>query len=252
MFRKYGVFILVVFVAGLITFYLEKSPTAKQIMKNVKESLPDEKIKKHEQASPWWLTKDETIYFLGKPAAISRDGTILLDHGAIETAGTRMMKQLSGDQGFEIYSSSINPHQYLAVYDVSESLPATVNRHLQNHVMNTIMEPGYENIDLNLEGYSMLLFYYMSKDGSYYEITEARWIPTELRESELQYERYEKGLDLDKKRDPAVNNEYLNDAPRSDMEQQFREQRRERIYKARKQYLLRDSHGKAEVIPLKE
>lgn len=252
MFRKYGVFILAVFVIGLITFYFEKSPTAKLVMKTVKESLPDEKEKKHGQAPSWWLTKDDTIHFLGISAVISRDGTILLDHGAIETAGRRILKQPSGDQGFEIYGSSINPDNYLAVYDVSESLPATVNRHLRNHVMNNIMGSDYENTDLNLEGYSILLFYYKSKDGRYHEITEARWIPTELRESELQYERYEKGLDLDMKRDHAVNNEYSNDADRSDMEQQFREQRRLRAYKAREQYLLRDSLGKAEVLPLIE
>ncbi|UNK19703.1 hypothetical protein MNQ98_06640 [Paenibacillus sp. N3/727] len=252
MLKKAGMMILSVLVLGMVTVYLDNSLTAKRVMEAVEENFSDEKSKKQEKATRPWLTEDECINFLGKPALISMNGSVLLSHEAIEIASKRILKRLTDVNQFEIFGSSTNSYQFLAVYDVTETLPATVNQHLGNHVIHNIMGPDFENIQLDLKGYSLFMSYFKSTDGSFQKIMEARWVPTELRESELQYERYEKQMDLRIKPDASDDNEYLNDAVRSDMEQQFREQRLERRYKARDQYLLQDSNGKTAVIPFKE
>lgn len=251
MLKKAGVMISTVLVVGMIIVYFEMSPTAKRVMETVEENFSEENTKKQERVARSWLIKDESIDFLGKPAATSMNGSVLLSQDAIETASKRILQQLTDDNQFEIYGSTTNSYQFLAVYDVKETLPATVNRHLGNHVIHNIMGPDFENMKLDLNGYSLFLYYFKSKDGNSHKIMEARWIPTELRESELYYERYEKQMDLRMKPEVSADNEYLNDAQRSDMEQQRREQRRERRYKVRDQYLLKDSNGKAAVIPFK-
>lgn len=248
MLKKYGLFLLVTLI--MISLYLENSPTAKRVVEAVERKLPS--LQNNQTiTSRLGESEKETIYFLGKPALVDKNGEILLNHRAIETISTRILKQLGTDHGFWIYGSSHDKDKYLIVYDVTESLPATVNRYLGNHVVNGRVGPESDNIDIDLRGYSIFLFYYKNADGSYQEITSARWIPTELRGTELQYERYMEQLDLEISPTSSVNNEYLDGVERSDMEQQSRERRRERIYKMRERYMGRDSSGVFTVIPLK-
>lgn len=251
--RKYGLFLLGLIVASIVTLYLETSPTAKRLMEVVEVKLKEPKIDNLVMSQPK-LTEKETINFLGKPTIIDRNGEILISYGTIEWINSRMLKQLIADKdnGLEIYGSSQYSGRYLAVYDVIDSLPTTVNRHLGNHVLENRWGPDNDNINIDLKGYSIFLFYFKNDDGSYQKISSARWIPSELKESELLYVRYEEQLNLIVEPNYTVNNEFMNDHARSDMEQQHREQRRERIYKLRERYITKDAYGATAILPFKK
>lgn len=252
--RKFGLLLLGLIVASAVTLYLEGSPTAKRWMEVVERKLREPKIDSLVMSQPK-VTEKETISFLGKPTVMDRSGEILISYEAIEKINSRMLKQLiSGKdkKGLEIYGSSQYSGRFLAVYDVIDSLPATVNRHLNNHVLENRWGPDHDNIHIDLEGYSIFLYYFKNDDGSYQKISNVRWIPSELKDHELQYERYEEQLDLEIGPNYSVNNEYLNVFARSDMDMQHREQRRERIYKLRDRYITKDASGVSAILPFKK
>lgn len=251
--RKFGLLLLGLIVASTVTLYLEGSPTAKRWMEVVERKLREPKIDSLVMSQPKVIEK-ETISFLGKPTEIDRSGEILISYEAIEKINSRMLKQLISDKekGLEIYGSSQYSGRFLAVYDVIDSLPATVNRHLKNHVLENRWGPDHDNIQIDLEGYSIFLYYFKNDDGSYQKISNVRWIPSELKDQELQYERYEEQLDLEIGPNYSVNNEYLDVFARTDIEMQNREQRRERIYKLRDHYITKDTLGASAILPFKK
>ncbi|WP_054956262.1 hypothetical protein [Paenibacillus dakarensis] len=214
--KKYAVLTASIIAVGMVTLYLETSPTVKRV-------LP--------------FADDGTIHFLGRSAVVHENAEILLDYESIERIGSRMLKEIYTNDGFEVYGSSRENDKLLAVYDVKDSLPAAVDRHLENHILDKRFGPENANITMDLKGYSVFILYSLSDDGGPLEIHRVRWFPSHLRENELQYIRYEEQLDLGVWPSESINPEYVDEAARSDMEQQNREQRRERIYKLRDRYM---------------
>ncbi len=188
--------------------------------------------------------------FTNIPTTIGSSATKHLTATAVAGLIAKMRNSNSKDNNLEIYVSTEGniASKVMVVYDVKDSFPTTVNRHLGNYVSGSrSADPAYRNISLDLKGYTVFIVF----NHNARQVFHAHWVPTGNRPMELQFQRYNQQYNVRIWPSVVKNDEYLLNRGRSDSDQLRWEQRYRQSQTARNNTLLRDSNGRKSVVPYK-